>query len=78
MLMNGGTYLIHSPRPYSNVADGLLKTLGIDPVALKKKCAHPGFYGSLGLSRSIFFDREAFGADKLLALTAGIPWMSDS
>ena len=74
MLMNGGTYSIDSPRPYSNVADGLLKTLGIDPVALKKKCAHPGFYGSLGLSRSIFFDRETFGADKLIALTAGIPW----
>src|SRR5580700_11592480 len=31
-LMNGGTLMIDSPRPYSAVADGLLKTLGIDPV----------------------------------------------
>src|SRR3984885_7051814 len=32
-LLNGGTMLIDSPHPYSAVADGLLKTLGIDPVA---------------------------------------------
>ena len=43
-LMNGGTLSIDSPRPYSAVADGLLKTLGIDPVALTKTCAHPNFY----------------------------------
>jgi spermidine dehydrogenase len=73
-LMNGGTFSIDSPRPYSNVADGLLRTLGIDPVALTKKCADEKFYASLGLSRSIFFDRETFGADKLVALTAGVPW----
>ena len=30
-LLNGGTLLIDSPNPYSPVADGLLKTLGIDP-----------------------------------------------
>ncbi|MGC1349556.1 MAG: FAD/NAD(P)-binding protein, partial [Xanthobacteraceae bacterium] len=31
-LMNGGTLSIDSPRPYSAVADGLLRTLGVDPV----------------------------------------------
>src|SRR3984893_7678602 len=46
-LMNGGTLSIDSPRPYSAVADGLLKTLGIDPIALTKTCAHPNFYASL-------------------------------
>src|ERR1700722_20269472 len=30
-LMNGGTYLIDSPRPYSPIADGLLRALGVDP-----------------------------------------------
>jgi spermidine dehydrogenase len=73
-LMNGGTYSIDSPRPYSAVADGLLKTLGVDPVALAKKCADPNFYSSLGLSRGVFFDRETFGVDKLIVATAGSSW----
>src|SRR5580698_6957659 len=35
-LLNGGTLEIDSPHPYSKAADGLLKTLGIDPPALTK------------------------------------------
>jgi spermidine dehydrogenase len=31
-LINGGTAGIDSPRPYSAVAAGLLRTLGIDPM----------------------------------------------
>src|SRR5271170_1750902 len=73
-LMNGGTFSIDSPRPYSKVADGLLKTLGVDPVALTKKCADRNFYASLDLARGIFFDRETFGADKLVTLTVGASW----
>jgi spermidine dehydrogenase len=73
-LMNGGTLLIDSPRPYSAVADGLLKTLGVDPVALNDKCTHGDFYPSLGLRRGIFLDRETFGADKLIIVADGVPW----
>ena len=73
-LMNGGTLSIDSPRPYSAVADGLLKTLGVDPVALTKKCADPNFYSALGLARGVFFDRETFGADKLVVATPGAKW----
>jgi spermidine dehydrogenase len=73
-LMNGGTYLIDSPRPYSAAADGLLRTLGVDPVALSKKCAHRGFYASRGLARGIFFDRDTFGADKLVVARKGAAW----
>ena len=73
-LMNGGTLSIDSPRPYSAVADGLLRTLGVDPVALTKKCTDPNFYSALGLARGVFFDRETFGADKLVVATPGAKW----
>src|SRR5580704_15252763 len=73
-LMNGGTYEIDSPRPYSAVADGVLKTLGIDPIALTKKCADRDFYHSLGLRRGIFLDKETFGADKLIIVSDGSAW----
>jgi spermidine dehydrogenase len=73
-LMNGGTYLIDSPRRYSAIADGLLRTLGIDPVALTKKCADENFYAERGLGRGIFFDRETFGADKLVVVRKGAAW----
>ena len=73
-LMNGGTYSIDSPRPYSAVADGLLKELGVDPVALTKKCTAGDFYASLGLASGIFLDRETFGADKLVTVRKGAAW----
>ena len=69
-LMNGGTLEIDSPRPYSAVADGLLKTLGVDPVALSKACDRDKLYPSLGLGRGVFFDKETFGEDRLVA---GLP-----
>jgi spermidine dehydrogenase len=65
-LMNGGTLEIDSPRPYSPVADGLLRTLGIDPVALSKACDRDRLYPSLGLTQAVFFDRETFGEDRLV------------
>ncbi|HEY4944289.1 MAG TPA: NAD(P)-binding protein [Rhizomicrobium sp.] len=63
-LLNGGTELIDSPRPYSAVASGLLKTLGIDPVALSKASERPDIYAGLG--PATFFDKETFGTDKLV------------
>jgi spermidine dehydrogenase len=65
-MCNGGTFLIDSPTPYSPQADGLLKKLGIDPPKLEETTADRNLYHSLGLKSAVFFDKETFGADKLL------------
>jgi spermidine dehydrogenase len=65
-LMNGGTLEIDSPYPYSKVADGLIHALGIDPPTLEKTCANNDFYPSHGMGTGIFFQREAFGSDRLV------------
>ncbi len=73
-LMNGGTLEIDSPRPYSVIAAGLMRKLGVDPVKLDATCAKKDFYRALGLGRGIFFDRETFGADKLVVGVGAKPW----
>jgi spermidine dehydrogenase len=71
-LLNGGTMLIDSPTPYSSEASGLLQRLGIDPVALDKKCSDRSLYRSLGLGPAVFFDRQTFGADRLVRTPIGM------
>ncbi|HEY1265425.1 MAG TPA: FAD/NAD(P)-binding protein [Terriglobales bacterium] len=74
----GGTFSIESPAPYSPVAKGLIAELGIDvpsyPSHLMK-----GLYRSFGMRLSIFFDKETFGADKLVPnpLSAGMSETGD-
>lgn len=69
-LLNGGTLGIDSPTPYSREADGLIHKLGIDPPAFQEKYSDPSLYESLGLKEGIFFDKETFGADRLVI---GVP-----
>ncbi len=73
-LLNGGTLEIDSPRPYSPVAAGLLRTLGIDVPSLIKKSQNLKFYDRLGMRTGAFFDRETFGDDKLVVGTGDVPW----
>jgi spermidine dehydrogenase len=54
-------------------AAGLLKELGIDVAALRKKVEHPEFYTQQGLQRGLFFDRETFGSDQLVVGLGSVP-----
>jgi spermidine dehydrogenase len=72
-LLNGGTLEIDSPRPYSAVADGLLRELGIDAARLYRKVENRAFYEHGGLRAGAFFDAETFGADKLVVGMGRVP-----
>ena len=61
----GGTYSIESPEPYSATAKGVIEELGIN-VASFSKYLERDLYGSRGRAAKIFFDKETFGADKLV------------
>ena len=65
MLGFGGTFSIESPAPYSAVARGLIEELGIDVPSYPKYLSRD-LYRSFGLGPKIFFDKETFGADKLV------------
>lgn len=65
LLGYGGTYSIESPEPYSPQAQALIRDLGID-VSSYSKYYDKKLYPSLGLTRHIFFDKETFGADRVV------------
>lgn len=73
LLMNGGTLEIDSPRPYDAAAASLINELGIDVGALARKVEHREFYSQQGLQDGLFFDKETFGADKLVVGEGVLP-----
>jgi spermidine dehydrogenase len=63
----GGSESIDSPKTrYSDVAKGLLRDLGVE-IERFETAFERALYPSLGLSRGVFFAREAFGRDLLVA-----------
>jgi spermidine dehydrogenase len=72
----GGTFSIESPAPYSAVAKGVIEELGIDVASYPKHLAKD-LYRSFGLGPTIFFDKETFGADRLVANPAPLGGSED-
>ena len=66
LLGYSGTFAIESPSPYSAVAKGLIEELGVD-VSSTTRVFDRKLYPALGLSPSVFFDKETFGSDVLVA-----------
>ena len=61
----GGTEYIEAPWRYPNAAKALLDDLGID-AGLARDVYDHDLYPSQNLRCGIFFDKETFGADKLV------------
>ena len=71
-IANGGTAGISSPFPYSPEALGLMSAIGIDPVALSAEASKAADRSVFqGLQNATFFDKETFGADRLVVGTPG-------
>jgi spermidine dehydrogenase len=82
LLGYGGTESLQSPKTFfSKTVNRLLRSLGVDlrrfDTAFDRK-----LYSSLGLTQGVYFDREAFGADRLVAgnpvVTGGDSFASDA
>ncbi|HEX3818821.1 MAG TPA: FAD/NAD(P)-binding protein [Candidatus Sulfotelmatobacter sp.] len=73
LLSNGGTQSIENPARYSNVSKGLLQELGIETQRFYKAYDR-NLYSSLKLGTGVFFNRETFGEDRLVAGMGRLPW----
>ena len=67
----GGAMSIETPFPYSYTAKALLAELGVDPKSFNRY-ERPARVQGLGLG--VFFDREHFVADKVVAGSGERPW----
>ena len=72
LMLNGGTLNIEAPKQYSDVAMGLLRRIGIDIDRFERTTADDrATYQRMGLRNAVFFPKEKFGDDRLVAGTPG-------
>jgi spermidine dehydrogenase len=67
----GGTEFIETPNGYPEHARALIEDLGIDVSQAEEVFDHD-LYPSLSLRGGVFFDRETFGKDRLVAGREGL------
>lgn len=69
----GGTESIDTPSSYSEVSKNLLVDIGVD-VQKFYEAFDQSLYASMGLSKSILFDGDTYGKEKLVVGYNKIPW----
>ncbi len=69
----GGTQSIDTPSGYSAEAIGLLRAIGIE-VERFYEYFDQQLFRSMRLERAVFFDKETFGADRLVVGETSRPW----
>jgi spermidine dehydrogenase len=69
----GGTQSIDTPSEFSEASLGLLRELGID-VDKFHQAFDAELYASRGMTQGVFFAREDFGVDRLVAGYGSLPW----
>jgi spermidine dehydrogenase len=75
LLGYGGTQSIEAPSRYSAEAKGLFEDLGLQTDRFYKYYDQK-FYESRNMTRGVFFDKETFGVDRLVAGEGRPDWAS--